>query len=118
MQGITLGDIHNVLTFIASLLGAGASVSVVLKKYLGKALSKTMEPTNTRLDALGARLSAVELSNCKNYLVQTISKLDNGSTCDKIEIQRFWEEYDIYTKAGGNSYIHSAVERLQKEGKL
>ena len=32
------------------------------------------------------------------------------------EKQRFWEEYEHYISAGGNSYIKEWVDRLKKKG--
>lgn len=118
MESITLGDISNVLVFIASILGAGGSITLFLSKRFGKIMAEQLKPTNDKIDTLQSSISEVDMSNCKNYLVQTISTLEDGREIDKVALERFWENYDHYTEMGGNSYIHTAVERLKKEGKL
>ena len=118
MENITLGDISNVLVFIAGILGAGGSITLFFSKRFGKIISDQLKPTNDKIDTLQRSISEVDMSNCKNYLVQIISILEAGGTVDKVALERFWENYDHYIELGGNSYIHTAVERLKKEGKL
>lgn len=118
MEAITLGEISNVLVFIAGILGAGGSIALFFGKRFGKVMAEQLKPTNDKIDSLQASISEVDMANCKNYLVQTISTLEAGRTVDKVALERFWENYDHYTEMGGNSYIHTAVERLKKEGKL
>jgi uncharacterized protein YeeX (DUF496 family) len=59
----------------------------------------------------------IKLDNCKNYLVQAIVKAE-ATGLAPIEKERYWENYDLYCKNGGNSYIHTETERLKKEGKI
>lgn len=118
MEALTLGEISNVLLFVAGILGAGGSIAVFFSKRFGKMMAEQLRPTNEKLDSLQSSISEVDMANCKNYLVQTISTLEAGREVDKVALERFWENYDHYTKLGGNSYIHTAVERLKKEGKL
>lgn len=118
MESITLGDISNVLVFIAGILASGGSIAVFFSKRFGKIIADQLKPTNDKIDTLQSSISEVDMSNCKNYLVQTISTLEAGRTVDKVALERFWENYDHYIELGGNSYIHTAVERLKKEGKL
>lgn len=118
MGGITLGDISNVLVFIAGILGAGGSIAVFFSKRFGKIMAVQLKPTNDKIDVLQSSIAEVDMANCKNYLVQIISILEAGGTVDKVALERFWENYDHYIKLGGNSYIHTAVERLKKESKL
>lgn len=118
MESITLGDISNVLVFIAGILGAGGSITLFFSKRFGKIIAAQLKPTNNKIDTLQSSISEVDMANCKNYLVQIISILEAGGTVDKVALERFWENYDHYIELGGNSYIHTAVERLKKEGKL
>lgn len=118
MENITLGEISNVLVFIAGILASGGSIAVFFSKRFGKIISDQLKPTNDKIDTLQSSISEVDMSNCKNYLVQIISILEAGGTVDKVALERFWENYDHYIELGGNSYIHTAVERLKKEGKL
>lgn len=66
---------------------------------------------------LREEMKEIKLDNCKNYLVQAIAKADSVGLAP-IEKERYWENYDLYDKNGGNSYIHTETERLKKEGKI
>lgn len=118
MESITLGEITNVLMFLAGILASGGAIAGFMSKRFGKVMAAQLKPTNDKIDTLQNSISEVDMANCKNYLVQIISILEAGGTVDKVALERFWENYDHYTKMGGNSYIHTAVERLKKEGKL
>lgn len=118
MEQVTLGDIYGLLAFVAGFIGSATAIGAFVMKKIRKNLEVALEPTNKKIDTLSSRLSDVDLSNCKNYLVQSITSLQAGQTMDSVALQRFWENYDHYTQLGGNSYVHEAVERLKKEGKL
>ena len=60
----------------------------------------------------------IKLENCKNYLVSTIVKAESGQQLAPIETELFFENYDIYISNGGDSFIHTATEKLKKEGKI
>lgn len=100
MEQITLGDIGNLLAYIA---GLGASVTTIVH-FVKKALDKALVPYG--------------LDNAKNYIVPFIAKFERGEPVSDIELERFHEEYSWYCEHGGNSYIKSRVDKLQKEGKL
>lgn len=76
--------------------------------------------SNKRLakkEDLEKEINKVQLDNCKNYLVQLISASERREL-SLAEKERFYENYDNYIRLGGNSYIHSEVERLKKENKI
>ena len=100
MEQITLGDIATWAAFIVAL---GGSVAAIIKG-VKKVVEKLLLP--------------LSLDNAKNYLVPFLSKVERGEPCDEIELERFHEEFTFYTSHGGNSYIKSRVNKLQKEGKL
>lgn len=118
MENVTLGEISNVLIFIAGILGSGGAIAIFFGKHFGKIMAEQLKPTNDKIDKLGSAIDEVDMANCKNYLVSAISDLESGQKLDKVAQERFWENYDHYTKMGGNSYIHTAVEKLKKENKL
>lgn len=119
MESITLGDISNVLVFIAGILAAGGSIAVFFGKRFGKVIQKELEPLNNKMDALSAQVKQVDIDNTKNYLQQTISAVDTGVKLDTAARERFYENYDHYTNdLNLNSWVHKEVDRLEKEGKL
>lgn len=71
---------------------------------------------NVKKQDLIKEIDKVQLDNCKNYLVQAISKAESGAELSDVERERYFENYDTYTKLGGNSYIHTETEKLKKEG--
>lgn len=118
MKGVTLGEISDVLIFVAGILGAISTIAIFFGKRFGKIMAEQLKPTNDKIDTLTARIEDVDMANCKNYLVSILSVLEAGGAVDKVALERFWENYDQYTSLGGNSYIHTAVEKYKKEGKL
>ena len=100
MEQITLGDIATWAAFIVALGGSVAAIIRGVKKVVEKLLLP------------------LSLDNAKNYLVPFLSKVERGEPVDEIELERFHEEFTFYTSHGGNSYIKSRVNKLQKEGKL
>lgn len=100
MEQITLGDIATWAAFIVMLGGSVAAIIRGVKKVVEKLLLP------------------LSLDNAKNYLVPFLSKVERGEPVDEIELERFHEEFTFYTSHGGNSYVKSRVEKLQKQGKL
>lgn len=107
MEDITLGSIA---TWAAFIVGLGGSIIAIING-VKKAVSKLLEPVTKQI-------TAVDMENCKNYLVRFLADVDRGEHIDEIERERFWEQYEHYCKIGGNSYIKDKVNRLQKENKL
>ena len=107
MENITLGDIATWAAFVVAL---GGSVAAIIRG-VGKAVEKLLEPVKKQI-------RDVDLENCKNYLVTFLAAVERGQEHDEIELERFHEQLGHYQQIGGNSYIKSKVEKLQKEGKL
>lgn len=100
MEQITLGDIATWAAFVVAL---GGSVAAIIKG-VQKVVEKLLLP--------------LSLDNAKNYLVPFLSKVERGEPVDEIELERFHEEFQFYVSHGGNSYVKSRVDKLQKAGKL
>ena len=113
------------LTTVAGVLTALGIIASFAGKVLSKWLSEALRPTNDKLDHLRDRVDEVDrkvelvdLSARKNFLVNVLDRVDRGEKLDSTIEQRLWENYDVYLKEGGNSYIKETTERLQREGKL
>lgn len=121
METITIGQIAQNLAIIAGIITSGGIIYAFASKRLSKtlktALGEALEPVNDRLKTMEAKIEALDLSDCKNYLVQFLARAEKGITTQE-ETQRFWEVYDQYDRLGGNSYIHAKTEKLKKAGKL
>jgi hypothetical protein len=119
MESITLGDISNVLIFIAGIFTAGGTIAGFMSKRFGKMMKEELKPLNSKIDDLSVQVAQVDIDNTKNYLQQAISSIDAGEKLDGAARERFYENYDHYTNdLNLNSWVHKEVERLEKEGKL
>lgn len=118
MEGVTLGDVSGVLSFVAGILASGGAIGLFVSKKVGKLMTESLKPTNDKIDELGKSVERVDMANCKNYLVSTISDVKNGVKLDDVAKERFYENYDHYVAMGGNSYVKKAVEELTEKGKL
>lgn len=118
MEGITLGEIAGWLAFIASIIGSVVVISKVIAQSAYKWHKGEMKPIIDKLDDISDKLKNVEIDNCKNYIVNFLSKIEAGDMVTNDSMRRFWENYNLYQSLGGNSYVHEWVERLKAEGKL
>ena len=125
MDGITIGQIAAAVAMIAAMITGLGIIGQRLKKYIQSAFSDSTKEITERISdlenkikQLENRIEKVDQEACKNYLVPFLAGVDRGNPVDEIEKQRFFEEYQHYTQAGGNSYIKSKVKKLQNEGKL
>lgn len=117
MEGITLGQIALAVAFLVSLLGGISYLKGHLKEWIGDSMGDRFDRVDKSIEELRDKIEDVDLATCKNFLVSEISYLEKNPL-DEIAKERFYEQYEHYLKVGGNSYIKSRVEALQKEGKL
>ncbi len=110
---------------IAGVIGAVGAISAVLQKVFAKAVQKELAQTNVKLDlmrgdlkSVSEQVNRVEYEARKNFLVSTLRELDPEKPLDAAMRARFYENYDAYRNAGGNSYIKEEVERAQSSGLL
>lgn len=107
MENITIGQISIWLAFVVALY---TSVKFIVKE-VSTAVDKGLEPINEKI-------SEVDLNATKNFLVSALDDINRGEVIEAVKKQRFYEQYEHYTKLGGNSYIVAEVDRLKKENKL
>ena len=116
MGALTLGDIATALAFVVALGGSIGAIVKAIKKALDGLFTQQTKVITERLDKTDAAVAKLDM--CKNYIVQALSSAERGVKLTKEELIRLSEEYDHYTKNGGNSYIVEWHDRLNKEGKL
>lgn len=119
-------DIGQIVAIIAATV-AGLVAFIKGIEYLGekinrwamKWLENGLKPVNQKLDGLDRKLTDVDLSACKNFLVRFLADVEQGNPIDEVEKERFYETYQHYTEdLHQNTYIHDKVESLKKQGKL
>lgn len=118
MEQITLGNIAAWLGFLAALGGSVTTIVLFIKKALKALLRDQIAEIKTENQSIKTEIRSVDLENCKNYLVTFLAGAERGKPHDEIELERFHEQYEHYTKIGGNSYIRAKVDKLKAAGKL
>lgn len=119
MENVTLGWLNNNIAFIVTLVGGLWAVYTAIKKAFNKGLEPIVKQINTVETNLKSELKKIDMNSTKNFLVARINEIEQGQKLDQVSLERFWEEYEHYTKdLGGNSYIVKRVEALQKKKKL
>ena len=118
MENITLGQLATAVAFFVAFFTGISYLLKNVKTAIKTSLKSEFEPINKKLDALEKQVGNVDMESCKNFLVACISDIDKGVELGEVEKERFLEQYEHYQKIGGNSYIKSKVDKLQKEGKL
>lgn len=125
LEDITIGQILLCITFVAAVFTGVSKVKKAFetfKQTVNHWVSEELKPEfvliKDRLDDLEKRNDRQDLENVKNYLVLFMADIERNDHLDEIELLRFEEQYQYYTKKGGNSYIHRKYEKLKNEGKL
>ncbi len=118
MGNITLEQISMVITFLVGLVTGIGYLHKQTKKWISRTLKDEFEPVSKKIDNLQKRIDDVDMGAVKNHLVTFLSSVEKGDAIDEIERERFWEQYEHYTKIGGNSYVQRKVEQLKNEGKI
>ena len=102
--------ISELSTYLAMLVALGGSIAAIVAG-VKKAIKPMLKPLEEKIDA-------VDMETCKNFLVHILAEIEHGGDMDEIEIERFREVMEHYTKLGGNSYIKAKIKRLEEAGKL
>lgn len=118
MESLTVGEISATIGLVAGLIAGLGVIAKLGGKAALKWLSKSLEPISEKLDSIDNQLGDFDRERCKDYLVTFIAKIDRGHQPSETELERFFENYDRYTRYGGNSYVKTEVERLGRSGKL
>lgn len=117
MGSITIDEVITFTLKLSSFIGAVGVITGLISKMVLKHVNGIVQPIHNQLRNVDENL-------CKNFMARYLKDIEYGNKVDDIETERFWELYDHYTKPvkdgglGLNSYFHSKVEKLQKEGKL
>ena len=63
-------------------------------------------------------LDAVFVQLAKNFIIRTLSKIEEGHKLSEIELQGLKDVYGQYIKRGGNTYVKERYEKDKKLGLL
>lgn len=129
MEGWTVGQIVEALVWLS---GAITAVTVIIKAIrvnsdkrwgrhrdeLQKMVTDAVTPLSEQISALERKQDESEIARVKDFLVSFLARVERNQPVDEEELERFWENYDYYDQHGGNSFVHSKMEKLKKAGKL
>ena len=118
MEQITLGQIGLAITFIVGLISGISYLRNHIHQWISDSLKDQFKSIDDKIGKLQDRVDDVDMGACKNFLVARLAEVEKGNQLDEIEKERFWEQYEHYSKIGGNSYIQRKVEQLKADGKL
>jgi hypothetical protein len=106
MEEITLGQIKDAIIFITAILGGIGALYGLLMAGIKKLLQPIKdELQNEKKERLKSDLTTF----------MYLAEFGNLSNEQKI---RAHEEYDMYVKIGGNSWVKEKMEQLHKENKI
>lgn len=119
MENITLGQVAGWLAFIVAL---GISYTQIKKWTIAgikSAVQEELGSLSENIEALRSEIKKEDKEKTKNFLVARLADIERGETWSDIERQRFYEQFDHYTKdLNGNTYIKTAADRYEAEGKI
>lgn len=93
-------------------VGSGITAVGIIVGAVSKIVKKSMTPIYNKIDNL-------DKNQCKAYLVDFLSDLENGIKKDEVQVKLAYEIYDRYTiDLKCNSYIHDKWEKLMKNYKF
>lgn len=130
LANITVAEaVMAILAGVAGLVAFVKGVEYLWHKVIlafNKMVESALKPTNERMEILanlveevGQQALNADLASCKNFLVRFLADVEQGQPVDEVEITRFWETYDHYSRdLGQNSYIKEKVVNLKAQGKL
>lgn len=110
--GIILGVIAGIITSVGVII---APIKKNLTKTISDSIKKEIEPISREVNTINENIKALDVGQCKNYLVRFLADVEQGNKIDEVEKQRAYELYDHYTNdLKQNSYIHKRWEELMK----
>ena len=119
MENITLGQIAAGIALIVALIVGFRKINDTVKESISKVFNELMQPFSDKLDSIEKSVANIDKATCKNFLVRCLADFEKGNYMSEIEIERFWEQYNHYTKElKENSFIVEWTDRLKKEGKI
>lgn len=124
--------VEDITAFISVVAGAITGV-LIINKFLNGLMTKwastLIEPIDQKIDQSNREIKGLieqnsedvkqmKLDLCKNLLTRYLSDIERGTKLTEIELERFNDINSNYIKLGGNSYIHSKIDKYKAQGKL
>lgn len=124
--------VEDLTAFISVVAGAITGVLIISKFFNGlmtKWANTIIEPIDQKIDQSNREIKGLieqssedvkqmKLDLYKNLLTRYLSDIERGTKLTEIELERFNDINSNYIKLGGNSYIHSKIDKYKAQGKL
>ena len=118
MGNWTVEQIATTIALLVAIITGVTYLTKQIKQWIEKLLDSKFKALDTRMNSIEAKVDKIDMETCKNFLVRFLADVENGTLILDAEKQRFWEEYEHYISAGGNSYVKEWVDKLRKKGYL
>lgn len=126
---IAVEDITAFISVVAGVITGGLVIFKFASSIVQKWVYNLLKPVNdkidesnkaimTRLDANAEEIKQMQLEQYKNFLTRYLADVERGVQLSEIELERFNDIYTKYGDLGGNSYVHSKIDKLKEQGKL
>ena len=137
---IAVEDITTFISVIAGMITGLGIIAKFLDNMMKKWATSLIDPLNQKIDKNGREFTellerknkkltelleknnreihSIDIAQCRNFITRYLADIERGEKLTEIELERFNDIYSDYEEIGGNSYIHSRVEKLKKQGKL
>ena len=90
-----------------------------LLKTVDDKIDKLKTQSTNEDKRLNAKLDAMDMDNCKRFLIVEMTKIQDGAYKPNEEQKRMlYETKERYNNDGGDSYVDSMFEGLQAKGLL
>ena len=126
---IAVEDLTAFISVVAGAITGVLLISKFLNGLMTKWASTLIEPIDQKIDQSNREIKGLieqnsedvkqmKLDLCKNLLTRYLSDIERGTKLTEIELERFNDINSNYIKLGGNSYIHSKIDKYKAQGKL
>ena len=119
MENITLGQVLAGGAFLIALIGGWIQLKKWTTTAVKEILKDELKGIKDDIARLHSEIKKEDKEKTKNFLVSRLADAERGQEWSDIERQRFYEQYDHYSKdLNGNTYIKTATELLEQSGKI
>lgn len=119
MESITVGQIAAALALIVAVIAGIKSLKKDVEKWIIKVCDEKFNELQKKIKEQEEALKRIALKNSKAYLMTCLNDIETSSEPkSESDLQKFWAEYEYYILHGGDGYVKTKVERLQKSGML
>lgn len=119
MENITLGQVVAGTAFLIALIGGWIQLKKWTTTAVKEILKDELKGIKDDISKLHSEIKKEDKEKTKNFLVSRLADIERGQEWTDIERQRFYEQYDHYSKdLNGNTYIGTSVKHFEQTGKI